>query len=192
MAANGIRVLNVNPPCCCTLLQNCHSYQAVSSFIAHSHVCLFIWHPIAGRLRMVKWQVRGMIGRGLVYVVSQTLPKRYVKLSRDSWSPMRDSNPGLLESNALQLPCLVKQNFESESLGFGLCPSSGILTTEKHNVPKTGSVSVLRWGDGDTCCVPSPLLKTETDPVSETLFFPVVRIPYDGKSKKTQRFWVLS
>jgi hypothetical protein len=28
---------------------------------------------------------------------------------------------------------------------FGLCPSSGILETRKHNVLETGSVSVLRW-----------------------------------------------
>jgi hypothetical protein len=28
---------------------------------------------------------------------------------------------------------------------FGLCPSSGILETRKHNVSETGSVSVLRW-----------------------------------------------
>jgi hypothetical protein len=27
---------------------------------------------------------------------------------------------------------------------FGLCPSSGILETTKHNVSETGSVSVLR------------------------------------------------
>jgi hypothetical protein len=27
---------------------------------------------------------------------------------------------------------------------FGLCPSSGILETRKHNVSETGSVSVLR------------------------------------------------
>jgi hypothetical protein len=28
---------------------------------------------------------------------------------------------------------------------LGLCPSSGILETRKHNLPETGSVSVLRW-----------------------------------------------
>jgi hypothetical protein len=31
---------------------------------------------------------------------------------------------------------------------FGLCPSSGILETRKHNVSETGSVSVLKWGGG--------------------------------------------
>jgi hypothetical protein len=30
----------------------------------------------------------------------------------------------------------------------GLCPSSGILNTRKHNVSKTGPVSVLGWGEG--------------------------------------------
>jgi hypothetical protein len=34
----------------------------------------------------------------------------------------------------------------SELLG----PSSGILETRKHNVSKTGSVSVLRWGKDAT------------------------------------------
>jgi hypothetical protein len=29
---------------------------------------------------------------------------------------------------------------------FGLCPSSGIVKTRKHDVSETGSVSVLRWG----------------------------------------------
>jgi hypothetical protein len=36
-------------------------------------------------------------------------------------------------------------NSRNELLGItGLCPSSGILTTRKHNVSETGSVSVLR------------------------------------------------
>jgi hypothetical protein len=30
---------------------------------------------------------------------------------------------------------------------LGLCPSSGILQTRKHNVSETGCVSVLRWGE---------------------------------------------
>jgi hypothetical protein len=38
---------------------------------------------------------------------------------------------------------------------FGLCPSSGILNTRKHIVSEIGSVSVLRWGEGDTYCVGS-------------------------------------
>jgi hypothetical protein len=32
--------------------------------------------------------------------------------------------------------------------GFGLCPSSGILETRKHNISKTGFISVLRLGVG--------------------------------------------
>jgi isochorismate hydrolase len=32
----------------------------------------------------------------------------------------------------------------------GLCPSSGILNIIKHNILETGSVSVLRCGQGDT------------------------------------------
>jgi hypothetical protein len=38
---------------------------------------------------------------------------------------------------------------------FGLCPSSDILETIKHNVSETGSVSVLRWGGEDTYSVGS-------------------------------------
>jgi hypothetical protein len=32
----------------------------------------------------------------------------------------------------------------------GLCPSSGILNTGKHNVSEIGPVYVLRIGEGDT------------------------------------------
>jgi hypothetical protein len=43
----------------------------------------------------------------------------------------------------------------SELLGFGLCPTSGILKTRKHNVSETGSVSVFRWmGRHLLCLVP--------------------------------------
>jgi hypothetical protein len=38
---------------------------------------------------------------------------------------------------------------------FGLCPSSGILDTRKHNVSETGSVFVLRLVGGDTYSVGS-------------------------------------
>jgi hypothetical protein len=41
----------------------------------------------------------------------------------------------------------------------GLCPSSRILNTRKHNVSETGSVSVLRWR-GDTPTLLRPLEKT--------------------------------
>jgi hypothetical protein len=36
----------------------------------------------------------------------------------------------------------------------GLCPSSGILNTRKHNVSETGSVSIMKWGEGDTLLGP--------------------------------------
>jgi hypothetical protein len=39
--------------------------------------------------------------------------------------------------------------------GFGLCPSSGILETRKHNVSETGSVFVVRGGGEDTYSVGS-------------------------------------
>jgi hypothetical protein len=39
--------------------------------------------------------------------------------------------------------------------GFGLCPSSGILKTRKHNISETGSFSVLRWRGEDTYSVGS-------------------------------------
>jgi hypothetical protein len=38
----------------------------------------------------------------------------------------------------------------TELLGFGISPSSDILKAREHNVSETGSVSVLRWGGGDT------------------------------------------
>jgi hypothetical protein len=73
---------------------------------------------------------------------------------------------------------------------FGLCPSSGILETRKHNVLETGSVSVLRlWGEDtySTGSLGSPThLRTEIEPVSETLCFTVSRIPDDGQVQKNQ------
>jgi hypothetical protein len=86
----------------------------------------------------------------------------------------------------------------------GLCPSSGILNTRKHNVSETGSVSVVRSGEGGTYFVgslergnlnhwsrdpaqeisPSLDMKTERDPVSETLCFLVFRIPDDDTVPK--------
>jgi hypothetical protein len=85
---------------------------------------------------------------------------------------------------------------------FGLCPSSDILETREHNVLETGSLSVLRRG-GKTPTLLGPLeraiskgrnrvgvfpprLRTETDPVSETLCFLVFRISDDERSPKTQ------
>jgi hypothetical protein len=38
---------------------------------------------------------------------------------------------------------------------LGLCLSSGILETRKHNISETGSVCVLRWGEEDTYSVGS-------------------------------------
>jgi hypothetical protein len=40
---------------------------------------------------------------------------------------------------------------------FGLCPSSGIQKTREHKVSETGSVSVLRWGRGETPTLFGPL-----------------------------------
>jgi hypothetical protein len=40
----------------------------------------------------------------------------------------------------------------------GLCPPSGILNTRKRDVSQTGSVSVLRGGEGDTYSVGSEYL----------------------------------
>jgi hypothetical protein len=55
----------------------------------------------------------------------------------------------------------------------GLCPSSGILNTRKHNVSETESVQLLRLALSkvpNRVGVSLPHLKTEADPVSETLF----------------------
>jgi hypothetical protein len=64
---------------------------------------------------------------------------------------------------------------------FGLYPSSGIYKTKNHNVSETGSISVLRWMGQDRPTQLGPLeraslscpihVRTETDPVSETLCF---------------------
>jgi hypothetical protein len=43
----------------------------------------------------------------------------------------------------------------SELLGFGLCPSSGILKTREHNVSETGSASAP--GAAETSTLLSPL-----------------------------------
>jgi hypothetical protein len=75
---------------------------------------------------------------------------------------------------------------------FGLYPSSCMWKTKKiHNVSATGSVSVLRWMGQDKPTQLGPLeraslsflihLRTETDPVSETLwYFFVFHIQEDG------------
>jgi hypothetical protein len=69
-----------------------------------------------------------------------------------------------------------------------LCPTSRILNTRKNNVSETGSVSVLRWGDGDTYSVGS-LRKSK--PLSlETLCFLVFRIPDNGESPNTHWLWM--
>jgi hypothetical protein len=68
-------------------------------------------------------------------------------------------------------------------LCFATLSTPDILETRKHNVSEIGSVSVPR---------PTPLertnlnpLRTETDPISETLCFLVFRIPEDGQKSKT-------
>jgi hypothetical protein len=50
--------------------------------------------------------------------------------------------PKYLFKNNLQLHFFLTDRITG---CFGLLPSSGILETRKHNVPKTGSVSVVRW-----------------------------------------------
>jgi hypothetical protein len=37
----------------------------------------------------------------------------------------------------------------------GLRPSSGFITTRKHNIPKIGSISVFKGGEGDACSLGS-------------------------------------
>jgi hypothetical protein len=87
---------------------------------------------------------------------------------------------------------------------LGLCPSSGILETRKHNFSEIGSASVLRWGGWETPTMiqwlrlalskgpnrvgvfQHPHLRTVTNPVSETLCFLVSRTPDDGHNPKTQ------
>jgi hypothetical protein len=62
---------------------------------------------------------------------------------------------------------------------FGLCPSSSILETRKHNVSETGSRLALSK-EPKRVGISTPHLRTETDPVSETFCFLVSRIPDDG------------
>jgi hypothetical protein len=63
---------------------------------------------------------------------------------------------------------MINQNYWVSDLG----PSSGILETRKHNVSETLTKRPNR--------VFPPHLRTETDPVSETLCFLVSRVPNDG------------
>jgi hypothetical protein len=68
----------------------------------------------------------------------------------------------------------------SKLLGFGLCPSSVILETRKHNVSDTRSLSEVSSFKGtqqQSTCLPSIRLRTQTDPLSETLCFLVSRTP---------------
>jgi hypothetical protein len=64
---------------------------------------------------------------------------------------------------------------------FGLCPSSGILEIKKYNVSATGSTQL-----GPIERANFNHLRTETNPVSETLCFLVSRIAGDGQSPRTQ------
>jgi hypothetical protein len=76
---------------------------------------------------------------------------------------------------------------------FGIFPSSGILGTRKLENTTFRKLQWLRlalskgsnWID-----VFSPHLRMEADPVSETPYFLVPRIPDDEKSPKPQEFWV--
>jgi hypothetical protein len=60
----------------------------------------------------------------------------------------------------------------------GLCPSSGILNTRKHNVSEIGSVSVLRWGEGyspsfrNVCAPPARIYTVDKLRVQWILFRP--------------------
>jgi hypothetical protein len=45
------------------------------------------------------------------------------------------------------------------SWATGLCPPSRIQNTRKHNILETGSVSILRWGEGETPTELGPLEK---------------------------------
>jgi hypothetical protein len=91
---------------------------------------------------------------------------------------------------------------------YGLYPSSYILKNRKNIFSQTASVTVLRWGGRDTCSVGSlrywswlflrdnrisvsPLhLRTETEPVSETMCVLVSRISDNEQIPKIQWFWV--
>jgi hypothetical protein len=71
----------------------------------------------------------------------------------------------------------------------GTCPSSSILKTRKRDISETGSLVgrfrlALSKGPNGVS-VPSRHLKTETDPVSETLCFLGFRIPGYGQSRET-------
>jgi hypothetical protein len=57
------------------------------------------------------------------------------------------------ESRRLVVPrtsCFIQNHWVSR-----LCPQSAIRNTRKHSGSETASVSVLRWGEGDTCSVGS-------------------------------------
>jgi hypothetical protein len=73
-----------------------------------------------------------------LFDVQSTVPfKQYYALEFEQW----------LENHSLRAIILtITQYF------FGLCPSSGILETIKHNVSETTSVSFLRWIERHLLC----------------------------------------
>jgi hypothetical protein len=65
----------------------------------------------------------------------------------------------------------------------GLCPSSGILYTRKHNFLETGSVSIFKWGEAAGVALPLPEDKQNQFPKSCFLVFRILDV---GQSPETQ------
>jgi hypothetical protein len=61
----------------------------------------------------------------------------------------------------------------------GLCPSSGILNTRKHNVSETGPVSVLMRGEGDSLLGPSITGRTYTSSSESFRFYKISLVRYE-------------
>jgi hypothetical protein len=71
----------------------------------------------------------------------------------------------------------------------GLCPSSGILNTSKHNVSGSWSVSVLRCGERETPTWWGLLERVNLNHSTPERCFLLFWIPEDGRGPETQYFW---
>jgi hypothetical protein len=118
---------------------------------------------------------------------------------------LRSRNVGSYLTRSWETEVVIEKGFWHSGM-LGLWTLSIIWNSKytwKPNVSETGSVSVLRWNERHLLCwvqwlrwalskgpnrvsVSLSHLRTETDPVYETLCFLVFRIPDYGQSPETQ------
>jgi hypothetical protein len=100
----------------------------------------------------VRWASSLCVTHLIVKIMWRTHPLLSMDFVNDDhfWATTRWTRSGC---NEYACTNTVTQNYWI----FGLCPSSGIVETIKHNVSETGSVSVLRWEGGTTPTQLGPL-----------------------------------